>query len=309
MTGCDGPQSTLAPAGSGAEQTLQLFIWMAAGAALVWVLVIGLAIVAFRAQAGDVRVARMLIVGGGVALPTIVLFVLLGFGLRLLPELTAPGDGLRIAVSGEQWWWRVRYEPPDGPAVASANEIRLPAGVRTEFTLTSTDVIHSLWIPSLGGKMDMIPGRTTRLALEPTRTGVFRGVCAEFCGASHTFMAFDVVVMEQDEFTAWLERQAEPARPPAGALAAQGRALFRDNGCGACHRIAGTAAAGVIGPDLTHVGARASLGAGTLPAEIEAFAQWIGHTDAVKPEVRMPAYDMLTPEQLTAIGHYLKGLQ
>ncbi|MGH8496547.1 MAG: cytochrome c oxidase subunit II [Gammaproteobacteria bacterium] len=284
---------------------------MAAVAALIWLLVIGIAVYGMRKrrEPHSERAGRMLIIGGGVVLPVIMLFALLVVGLSFMPALTAPGDGLRIHVSGEQFWWRVRYEASGSPHVASANEIRLPVGSRTEFTLTSADVIHSFWIPSLGGKMDMIPGRTTRLVLEPTRTGVFRGVCAEFCGASHSFMAFDVVVMEPGEFTQWLEQQAKAAAPPSGALASRGQTLFRDNGCGACHRIAGTAASGLVGPDLTHVGSRATLAAGTLPSDVESFARWIGHTDAVKPDVEMPAYDMLTPEQLTAIGHYLKGLE
>ena len=284
---------------------------MVVGAGLVWALVIGVAVWALHAQPGSdsVRTGQRLIIGGGVVLPAIVLMLLLAFGLRLLPELAAPGDGPQIAVSGEQWWWRVRYEMPGREAVESANEIRLPVGRRAELNLTSADVIHSFWIPSLGGKMDMFPGRTTRLALEPTRTGVFRGVCAEFCGASHSLMAFDVVIMEPEDFAVWLDAQAEPAAEPADAPAAAGRALFLANGCGACHRIAGTSADGIIGPDLTHVGGRLSLGAGTLPTTAEAFAEWIGHTDSVKPEVRMPGYDMLTPEQLAAIGHYLKGLE
>ncbi|CAN5257553.1 cytochrome c oxidase subunit II [soil metagenome] len=311
LAGCDGPQSALNAAGKGAEETLELLLWMAAGAGLIWIIVIGAAVYAMRAETGrlSVRAARLLIAGGGIAFPTALLFVLLVFGLRLLPEASAPGEDLRIAVEGERWWWRVRYEPRGGTPVASANEIRLPVGARTEFRLTTADVIHSFWIPSLGGKIDMIPGRTTRLALEPTATGVFRGVCAEFCGTSHALMAFDVVVMEQPEFDAWLRNQAQPAEPPSDSVGERGMALFLDNGCGACHRIAGTPANGVIGPDLTHVGSRRSIGAATLPASVEGFARWIGHTDAVKPDVRMPTYDMLTTAQLRAIGRYLSGLQ
>jgi len=301
----------LSEAGSSAARITQLFLWMAAGAAFVWTLVIAIAVLALRASPGrnSVRTGHRLIIGGGVVLPAIVLLLLLAFGLRLLPELAAPGDALRIDVSGEQWWWRVRYQLPDGAAIESANEIRLPAGRRAELSLTSADVIHSFWVPALAGKMDMIPGRTTRLALEPARTGMFRGVCAEFCGASHALMAFEVVVMEPEAFAAWLDAQAQPAAEPADALAAAGQALFLANGCGACHRIAGTAADGVIGPDLTHVGGRRSLGAGTLPPTLEAFAEWIGHTDSLKPEVRMPAYDMLEPHELHAIALYLQGLQ
>src|SRR5690606_33365747 len=116
--------------------------------------------------------------------------------------------GARIEVSGEQWWWRVRYRLPQGETVETANEIRLPAGERAEFILTSPDVIHSFWIPSLGGKVDMIPGRTTALVLQPVKPGIYRGACAEYCGTAHALMNFMVVVMKPDEFNRWLERQA-----------------------------------------------------------------------------------------------------
>ena len=154
-----------------------------------------------------------------------------------------------------------------GEAVELANEIRLPVGEPVEFQLESPDVIHSFWIPSLGGKIDMIPGRVNRLALEPTRTGIFRGVCAEYCGTSHALMSFYVVVLEQEDFAAWLAHQHAPAQPPAQPLAARGQELFLANGCGACHTVRGTPADGVVGPDLTHVGSRLSLGAGILPNE------------------------------------------
>lgn len=136
-----------------------------------------------------------------------VLAAYLTYGLALLPDLIepAPEGSLKIAASGEQWWWRVRYLTPGGEAIELANEIRLPVGEPVELVLSSPDVIHSFWVPSLGGKMDMIPGRVTRMALEPTRTGVFRGACAEYCGTAHTLMNFYVVVQEEEEFTRWLE--------------------------------------------------------------------------------------------------------
>jgi cytochrome c oxidase subunit 2 len=157
--------------------------------------------------------------------------------------------------------------------------------------------------------MDMIPGRLTRLALEPTRTGVFRGACAEYCGASHALMAFLVVVVEPDEFEAWLAAQARPAHPPEDAVTARGQAAFVANGCTACHTIRGTAAAGQIGPDLTHVGSRLQIGAATLPNDPEALIRWIGQTDRIKPGVHMPAFRALAREELSAIAAYLDSLQ
>ena len=148
----------------------------------------------------------------------------------------------------------------------------------------------------------MIPGRTNRLVLEPTRTGVFRGVCAEYCGTSHALMSFYVVVLEQEDFAVWLAHQHAPAQPPTQPLAARGQELFLANGCGACHTVRGTPADGVVGPDLTHVGSRLSLGAGILPNDPEAFRRWIAHTEDVKPGVHMPAFGMLPPEDAAGAG-------
>lgn len=313
IAGCAGPQSTLDPAGRAAESIASLFWWMVAGAAVTWLLVVGLVVYyqVIRPGEHDVRRTRFLIIGGGALLPTILLGVLLVYGLAILPALVAPAPegSLRIVVSGVQYWWRVRYEPPNGPAVDLANEIRLPVDVPVEFELQSEDVIHSFWIPSLGGKIDAFPGRRTRLALEPTRTGVLRGVCAEFCGTSHAFMSFYVEVMERDAFDAWLARQAAPAAVPADPLAARGATLFLSNGCGSCHTVRGTPADGAVGPDLTHVGARMSLGAGLLANDADAFVRWIENPAAVKPGVHMPAYDMLPDDDLRALASYLDQLQ
>jgi cytochrome c oxidase subunit 2 len=252
-----------------------------------------------------------LIVGAGAILPTLLLTVLLLHGLALLPALlvAAPTGTLTIAVSGEQWWWRVQYLPHGGEPVVLANEIRLPVGQPVEFRLESADVIHSFWIPSLGGKIDMIPGRVTRLVLTPTRTGVFRGVCAEYCGMSHALMAFDVVVESRETFERWLAHQRAPAGPPRDGIAERGGALFLAHGCAACHAIRGTPARGIVGPDLTHVGSRMSLGAGILRNQPDAFAHWIARTDHAKPGVLMPAFGMLPAEDVRALAAYLDGLE
>jgi len=311
--GCSGVQSALDPAGHEAERIAELFWWMVAGAAVIWLGVIGLALYCARARPESFSRgrARLIIVGGGAVVPTVVLAVLLVFGLAMLPGLVAPAPAgsLKIAVDGELWWWRVRYLSPDGEPVALANEIHLPIGEPVEFRLASDNVIHSFWIPSLGGKADMIPGRVTRLVLTPTRTGVFRGVCAEYCGTSHALMKFDVVVEEKEEFNRWLAHQAEPAKPPAEQLATRGQDSFLANGCSACHTIRGTPARGVIGPDLTHVGSRLSIAAGTLPTEADNFRRWIALTEELKPGAHMPKFSVLPPEELRALAVYLDGLK
>ena len=312
LAGCDGQQSALAPAGTGAQSIATLFWWMAGGALAIWLVVMGIALYATQAhpEAHSIRGARWLIIGGGVIFPVVLLTGLLVYGLMLMPQLSSSENvALRIDVSGEQWWWRVRYRTATGEAVELANEVRLPVGERVAFSLTSPDVIHSFWIPSLGGKVDMIPGRTNQLVLEPTETGTFRGACAEYCGTSHALMNFAVVVMTREAFDRWRAEQAEPAQRPADELQQAGQQAFLANGCGACHQVRGTEADGTVGPDLTHVGSRLSLAAGTLPADVDAFERWIGHSSAIKPDVKMPAFGMLPEAQLNAMAHYLSGLQ
>ncbi|SDS64625.1 cytochrome c oxidase subunit 2 [Halopseudomonas xinjiangensis] len=309
---CDGRQSALHPAGRGAEDIAELFWWMCIGGMLIWVAVLALAyyVTKARPEAHSETSARWLILGGGVAFPIVVLTILLMYGLAMMPGLRSAADAdLRIAVAGEQWWWRVRYQPEGSEAIELANEIRLPVGSKVVFELSSPDVIHSFWIPSLGGKMDMIPGRVNELVLEPTRTGVFRGVCAEYCGSSHALMEFEAVVMPVEEFDAWLAAQAQPAQPPRTENGRKGEAAFERNGCGACHSIRGTDADGMLGPDLTHVGSRLSLAAGTLGVDVADFERWIAQTHRIKPDAHMPAFDMLPEAELRNMAHYLSELK
>jgi cytochrome c oxidase subunit 2 len=308
------PQSALEPAGRDAERIADLFWWMAAGGGLIWFAIIALSIYILHYKAGTAHsegAARTLILGGGVIVPTVVLAALLAYGLSLLPRVLAlPAEGgLVVVVTGEQWWWRVRYMLPGGETVDLANELRLPVGQRVEVRLASPDVIHAFWVPALAGKMDAIPGRINRIALEPTRTGVFRGACAEYCGASHAHMAFHVVVTEQPAFEEWLRRQAQPSAPPADAWLQRGRDTFAANGCGACHTVRGTAADGVTAPDLTHVGSRLSLAAGTLANDRGGFFRWIFDAHRYKPDARMPAFGMLPPDDLLALADYMDSLQ
>ena len=314
LAGCEGRQSALAPAGREAAQLATLFWFMLAGAVVLWVLVNGLFLYVTRLNPRPLsrRLAESVIIGGGIVFPFVVLAALLGYGLSIMPMQREPGSGLTLHVTGEQWWWRVEYRldgEPAARAVVAANEVRLPVGRRTEIRLDSAEVIHSFWIPALAGKTDMFPGRETRMALEPDRTGVFRGQCAEFCGTSHGLMAFEAVVMEADAFDAWLERERGEASPPADALSRRGQAVFLAEGCGACHAVRGTPASGGYGPDLTHVGGRESLGAGVLSPEPDSFARWIAHTDVVKPDVDMPSYGHLAEDDLEALASYLAGLE
>lgn len=307
LASCDGRQSVLDPAGRDAAVLADLFWVMLTGAVLLWLLVGTLFLVAMRFRPGRIVSrgwAETLIVGGGIVFPVVLLGTLLAYSMPLMSNQRGSGDGLVVEITGEQFWWRVIYRTPGGPVV-SANELRLPAGRRSELILKASDVIHSFWVPALGGKTDMIPGRETRMTLEPLRPGIYRGQCAEFCGASHALMAFETVVLPPEDFERWLENEAGPARETDH----EGAAIFTREGCGACHTIRGTEAVGRVGPDLTHVGSRLSLGAGIMDVRRADFARWIGHAEAIKPEVRMPSYDHLAEADLAALGQYLETLE
>ena len=312
LTGCTGRQSALDPFGEDAAVLAQLFWVMFAGALVLWLLLNGLFFYVTRVKPQESyrRYANTLIVGGGLVLPTLLVGGLLFYGLSILPDQRQPGDGLTIRIRGEQWWWRVEYWPEgaERPVVA-ANEVRLPVGERVAFVLDAKRVIHSFWIPALGGKMDMFPGRETFVSLKATEAGTYRGQCAEFCGASHAWMAFEAVALPPDEFRAWLEAEAAPAAIPASNDAQEGAQIFSREGCGACHSIRGTDHVGQVGPDLTHVGSRKSLGAGRLGATLDDFELWLSHTGELKPEVEMPTYTHLPADELALLAVYLKGLQ
>ncbi|HJU42445.1 MAG TPA: cytochrome c oxidase subunit II [Vicinamibacterales bacterium] len=298
--------SVLDPAGSGAVEIARLFWAMAAAAAAIWLIVSLLIIHAIRRRksAWSERAGARLIAIGGGAVPAILLLLLLLSGMPVLSRqiAPAPAGALRVHVVGEQWWWRISYEAGER-RVNLANELRLPRGRTTEVVLSSADVIHSFWVPALAGKVDMIPGRTTRLTLEPREAGTFRGACAEYCGASHARMALDVVVMEPDEFEGWILAQEQPA------VAAGDPRAFISAGCGGCHTVRGTTARGTIGPDLTHVGSRMSLAAGVLPNSLAELQRWIANPQHIKPGALMPPFGMLPADDVRQVVAYVQALR
>jgi cytochrome c oxidase subunit II len=176
-------------------------------------------------------------------------------------------------------------------------------------TLTAADVIHSFWIPAFAGKLDMIPGRRTALHFTPEREGVYRGLCGEFCGDQHARMAFDVVALDPAGFAAWARGQAAPAPPPDGAFGERGALVFARSGCGSCHAVRGTEHEGRLGPDLTHVGGRRTIGAGSYPNNVGTLAGWIADTQGLKPGARMPSYGALSGEDLRAVAAYLERMK
>lgn len=246
---------------------------------------------------------------GGIAFPVVVLSLLLFYGLSLTRNLSvAPGaDEMRVRVTGEMWWWRVAYlDENGGEVVLDANELHIPVGEPVALELESNDVIHSFWVPRLSGKLDMVPGRRNVMRIQADKPGVYGGQCAEYCGGPHALMGFVVVAHRPRDFAALIQAWQSPPAPAQSAGTARGERLFFSAGCAACHRIAGTRANGLAGPDLTHVGSRRTLGAGILPNNRGTMMGWIGDAQAIKPGNRMPPYHALSGDDLKALAIFLE---
>jgi len=301
-------QSVLAPHGPEAAAVARLGWAMFAGGALICLALVVLVFLAIRGGAGSRRViaSERFLIWSGIFVPVVVLAGLLSWGLVLTGARIAPPSpgALQIEVIGEQWWWRVRYGTEAAQKFETANELRIPVGRDVELTLVSRDVIHSFWVPSLAGKVDMIPGMTNRLRLHATEAGIFRGQCAEYCGGPHALMSFHVVALEVDAFEAWLAAQRRPAEAPA-----TDQSVFFSTGCHGCHTVRGTNAVGTIGPDLTHVAGRLSLGAATLPTGAVNFGRWVRENQHLKPGNRMPSFGFLSAGEVDRLATYLDGLK
>jgi cytochrome c oxidase subunit 2 len=295
-----------------AARTIQTVGWvLIAGSVAVFAGVMLLLAVALQRRAGGVR-ARLWIIGGGLVFPGTVLAALFAWTVAMSPawKPVPPPGALVVAVTGHMWWWEVRYQDPATAAeVRTANEIRIPVGRPVYLALDSADVIHSFWVPQLAGKTDMLPGRIQHLLLSADRPGVYRGQCAEFCGEQHARMALHVVALEPAAFDAWLAAQARPAVPPASAAQEAGRQAFLTNRCDACHAVRGVGADSRLGPDLTHVGSRLHLAAGTVSNTPEARREWIAHVQRLKSGARMPSYERLDGPTLAAIADWLGALR
>lgn len=220
-----------------------------------------------------------------------------------------PADALKVEVIGHQWWFEFRI-PELG--ITTANEIHLPVGRAASFSLKSDDVIHSFWVPQLFGKTDLVPGHENHLWFTPdtVREEAYLGQCMELCGLSHAHMRFRVYVDTPAAFDAWAKKEAAARATPTGA-AATGEAAFLKQPCIGCHTVRGTTAAGKIGPDLTHLGGRATLAAGTLPNNPDSLAKWIRNSADFKPGSKMPPHPAATlnDQDLQAIVSYLQGLK
>lgn len=316
VAGCSTAPSSLDPRGPAAAEIADLWwlmFWLAAVlfVATLAVLFYGL----WRARRRQVDHPpplsdRTLVVVGGVAIPAVALLIVLVFSVRTGTGLspTANPSALTVEVIGHQFWWEVRYPEQE---VVTANEIHIPVGTPVQLRLTSVDVIHSFWVPQLHGKMDLIPGKTNSFWIEAAEAGVYRGICAEFCGIQHARMQFLVLAEPADQFSEWLAAQQQPAMQASDPVLQRGLAVFFEADCAACHTIRGismTEATGEVGPDLTHFGSRRTIAAATLENTRGNLGGWVLNPQEIKPGNRMPPTTLDT-ESFHALLTYLQSLK
>jgi len=245
----------------------------------------------------------------GVGLSSLVLLFSIVWTVAVIAKITSPPSkpSVVIEVTGKQWWWQVRYLNDDPSRIfTTANEIHIPTGQPVLFKLIGGDVIHSFWVPALAGKTDTIPGQTNETWLEARVPGTYRGQCTEYCGIEHARMSLVVIAQSPRDFSAWRMHQLQASAAPAGRAAA-GEVEFNMH-CGSCHAVRGTEAAGVLGPDLSHLMQRTIIAAGTLPNDPAHLTQWISDPQSVKPGVLMQKPE-LSGTELADIRAYLGTLR
>jgi cytochrome c oxidase subunit 2 len=251
------------------------------------------------------------VVIGGIIVPAVILVGTLVFSTGTLKAVTTPPSdpAATVRVIGHRWWWEFIYTDPDASkTVVTANELHVPVGRPVRLELSTADVIHSFWVPQLAGKTDLIPGQTNHAWIEADTAGIYRGQCTEYCGMQHANMAVYAIAESPQEFAAWLARQRDSATAPSDPEARSGLAVFQKSACATCHAIRGTDALGAVGPDLTHLESRLTLGAGVLEHTRGNMMGWITNSQAIKPGNDMPPMP-LPPDELHALVAYLETLK
>ncbi|MBV9019727.1 MAG: cytochrome c oxidase subunit II [Ktedonobacteraceae bacterium] len=265
-------------------------------------------------------------------IPSIILFIVLFFTIQgLVNVATQPtsSNTLEVRAVGHQWWWEFYYPKYN---ITTADELHAPVNTIVQVDLYSNNVIHSFWVPALTGKTDVIPGHNNMRWFKADATGTFLGECAEYCGAQHAHMAFHAVIQSSDDFNTWVSTQQQAAVTPSFALAAQGKQIFMGQ-CTGCHGIVGDnlkgyddpqvkcndpAIACLVGPNLTHFGARGLIAGGILTNNRDQcspgadllrrchLAQWLKDPQGIKPGNDMVVN--LTDDQIQALVAYLESL-
>jgi cytochrome c oxidase subunit II len=319
LAGCGGSQDPLNPHSHASTDIANLFWVMMAVAFGGLALVTGLLVWARlrrgrRATDPDdphpgERPAWFVVVGMGVIFPMAVVVALFivsnGAIINVTQAPAASSTAMTVEAVGHQWYWEFRYP---GTKAVTADEMHIPVDTRVNLVARTADVIHSFWVPALNRKIDTIPGQQNRILLYTKSAGVYRGQCAEYCGLQHAHMAMLVFAEPKAQFESWLKRQAAPAAVPQSPLERRGKDVFLNGACSSCHAIRGTSASGYVGPDLTHLASRTTLGGLTIPNRRDDLARWITDSQHFKPGNEMPDL-RLSEAQLRALVAYLESLK
>ncbi|MGH7618542.1 MAG: cytochrome c oxidase subunit II [Gemmatimonadaceae bacterium] len=313
------PQSTVWGAGEGADRIATLNWFLIVASTVVFGVVVAIMLAALfhnhRHATREVDLSpRSLgwVVFGGAVFPAAILIVVFVVGLHIMSRFPTPvaDHQLGIRVTAHQWWWQIEYDvPATHQSFMTANELHVPVGVPVRVLLMSADVIHSFWVPRLQGKLDVIPGDTNDIRLLAREPGIYRGQCAEFCGLQHAHMGIVVVADQPADFAAWMAKQTAPSTSPRDSVGRLGQHEFETGVCAACHTVRGTSAAGAVGPDLTHVGSRTTIGAGLLPNTLASIEGWIANPQALKPGIIMPPNTQFNGAELLALATYISSLK
>jgi cytochrome c oxidase subunit 2 len=314
LAGCaGGSQSTLHASGLGAQRTeglWWLFFWISVAVFIEVMALLGWAVWRRRRPTARIRGGDSLamVTVLGVAIPFVILVVVYSFGLYDLDALAAPPKKADVTVDvvGHRWWWEIHYA--DQPGAVTANEIHIPVGESVRVRLRTADVQHSFWVPNLMPKTDLIAGKLNTTWLYTDKPGTYRGQCAEYCGQQHAFMAFQVVAEAPAQFRSWVAALAAPPARPLTAAQQRGLQVFEQSSCASCHTVRGTTATGTVGPDLTTIGSRWSLGAGAAPNDAGHLGGWIANAQTLKPGNAMPPQPVAAPD-LPDLVAYLRSLQ
>ena len=330
LTGCTALQSTSNTHGPAAKNIAHLSHAMSVTFVITIVVMWALLTIALKKNPGSLKEHMPIDVGGGqawvaiggIAVPLLVLSVFFFLGLDLLRGFPIHGDhgamnmGAMTAKSkpdiliiGHQWWWEVHYLEDSGQQVVTANEIHIPAHRPVTIELRTADVIHSFWVPSLHGKVDLLPGNVNFIRIEASEPGTYLGQCAEYCGKQHANMHILLIAQEAPAFAEWLANQAKPGAEPTNPETELGEHAFLAGPCQQCHTVRGTPAAGRFGPDLTHIGSREEIGSDSFPNNKAYLEGWIANAQALKPGCKMPKIVQYNGTQMRSLVAYLRQLQ
>jgi cytochrome c oxidase subunit 2 len=317
----DTPNGTniFAPASTPAKSIADLSIFVLVITGIIFVVVFALlfySVVKFRGRAIDAGREPAQVYGSTQIelawtiipiLIVVVLFLATARVIHAVQDAPEPSDAVEVTVIGHQFWWEFRY-PKLG--IVTANELHIPVSnpshpTPTFVQLLSADTDHSFWVPELAGKTDLIPNHPNRMWVDPQRTGVFLGQCAQYCGTQHAKMLLRISVDGPEDFASWVRSQQKPGVEDTGAIA--GRRVFERNACMNCHSVGGTPADGHFGPDLTHLMSRTTIAAGAAENTHDNLRLWIQNPSAIKPSSLMPSMK-LSDADLDAVVSYMETL-